>query len=60
MEHVHLFNLFAIMKKSQFFWERFDVKLYLVKDWLRDDCQMLLGEIIVCNIIPSFMIAKKS
>lgn len=31
-----------------------------MKDWLKDDCQMLLGEIIVCNIIPSFMIAKKS
>jgi hypothetical protein len=40
--------------------EGFVGKTYLMKDWLKDDRQMLLGEIIVCNIIPSFMIAKKS
>jgi hypothetical protein len=40
--------------------EGFVVKTYVMKDWLKDYCQMLLDEIIVCNIIPSFMIAKKS
>jgi hypothetical protein len=40
--------------------EGFFGKTYLMKDWLKDYCQMLLGEIIVCNIISSFMIAKKS